>query len=530
MSSDKKANSKKNSDKTDITRIEDLSEYLHQEDDTLSSEDFSGLDGFGDDELMDAKTDPNYELPEEFTRELSHQEEQESQNEAFSSAFDTPPDFASLEDQDSFTAFAEEGNFEAFESEEFQDNEFSAPDDINEDLALDESLDEPQEDNLEAAQEDFEDQEHFMSEEQIFEEPFESDPQDELFASEQTQEEEFENPELSELDTLDFNSTESENPDHSPISEQEYTSAEVLAKTPLNTISESSSFTAPENFKELQKFAKNISYGNLASEGNPPFSIILRDVKYKEDVQDILILLKEFGIVKDEEQEETARKSLERGMILIPRLGEYAAITICHKLRRFDINILMGLTEEIHPPKRYDSDDSGIVSKYSVYNSRSHHYNLNKDQLNPSEILTSTTSHLEGHDIIEYIGIASENAIISARVLERSLPLEDELISKLPDYQQNRQRIKQIGRANHAAAASMPLEDIFDKQHKPQEKITLRHIQADLLSKLRAQSAQQKGNALIGVNFHVSPLGAGLDREAQYQVICSGSVVWVNKR
>ena len=527
MSSDKKASSKKSSDKTDITRIEDLSEYLHQEDDTLSSEDFSGFDGFGDDELMDAKTDPNYELPEEFTREFSNEGAQEGGDEAFSSGFETPPDFTSLEDQENFSTFAEEEDFEAFESEEFQDNEFPSTEEFSESPVQDEDLEE----DLEAIEEDFEEQEHFMGAEQGVEEPFESDSEDEFFvASEQEQEEQLEDPELSELGTLDFNSTESEDLDQPLVSEQEYTSKEVLEKTPLNIISESSNFTAPENFKELQKFAKNISYGNLASEGNPPFSIILRDVKYKEDAQDILILLKEFGIVKDEEQEETARKSLERGMILIPRLGEYAAITICHKLRRFDINILMGLTEEIHPPKRYDSDDSGIVSKYSVYNSRSHHYNLDKDQLSPSEILTSTTSNLEGHDIIEYIGIASENAIISARLLERSLPLEDELISKLPDYQQNRQRIKQIGRANQAAAASLPVEDLFDKQQEPQEKITLRHIQADLLSKLRAQSAQQKGNALIGVNFHVSPLGAGLDREAQYQVICSGSVVWVNKR
>ena len=288
--------------------------------------------------------------------------------------------------------------------------------------------------------------------------------------------------------------------------------------------------------EDIKQFAKSISYGNLATEGNPPFSIVIKDVKYQEDIEDIVQLLKEFQIIKDEQDEKRTIESLNRSNLLIPRLGEYSAILVCHKLRRFDINILMGLTEEINPPKEYESEDRGIVSKYSVYNSRSHHYDLKKDKTSPEDILASTTPYLEGHDILEYLGIVSESAVIDNDTLTSSSQLEDQLIARLPDYQQDRQRVVQVERENLLASTSTPPEDFLQQEtviHKTKNKvISINDIQSELVGKLKHQAVQLKGNAIVGVSLHVTPIGAaqGPSGREQYQLTCSGSVVWINKR
>lgn len=477
MSEDKK-------DKTDITRIEDLSDFLHEEDEGFEEID-EGVDAQEnpseslEDNFSDAKTDPDIQLPEEFT--------QDSQEQDY--------DFASMENDE-------------FTSPDFTQSQFHA-EEVAEESANEEDDDFPefpQEDN-----EDFSVSEDFES----TEEEFPAVEEQNALADEES-----------------FEATEDifdkEEIDEEPSIEQEAN----FEKTPIER-PKLEERKAPETFRELQQFAKNISYGNLASQGNPPYSIILKDLKYKEDALDIVSLLKEFQIIKGESEEKAALDSLERGTMLIPRLGEYSAITICHKLRRFDLNILMGLTEEINPPKAYDSDDAGLVSKYSVYNSKSSHYDLEKDEVNPSNILSSTTSYLEGYEILEYLGIASESAVIESNLLAESGGLEDELISRLPDFQQDKHYTDQIERENEYASQSLPpkLDENEQTMVFDRNKTTLKDINRDLLNKLKSQAHELKGNALVGVSFHVAPMGNSITEsvKAKYQVICSASVVWANK-
>ncbi|MCO4754618.1 MAG: hypothetical protein KC478_09045 [Bacteriovoracaceae bacterium] len=523
------SDNKKNEDKSDITRIEDLSEYLHDEDEEIEGLDsFSGMD---DAELMDAKTDPNIELPPEFTQsfqapEETNFEELESED-SFDSFNDAPPSLPDEDDASQDDTSFEDNSFGVDSESDFQEPDF------NEGTASFDS-DNFEQDSFESN--DF-DSNDFSSEQTPEDDEFSFDDSNDSVDEKDEEENIQDSPETSE-DSFDLYDEQ----DDSVAAEEE--TVEPTLDTPSEAVPETvktpiiheevQSYRPSENFQELQKFAKNITYGNLATEGTPPFSIILKDIKYQEDIDDIIALLKEFKIITSDEEDASARKSLARGNMLIPRLGEFSAITICHKLRRYDLNILMGLTEEINPPKEYESDDSGIVSKHSVYNSRSHHYKLDKDKLDASEIIVSTTPYLEGHDIIEYIGIASENTVIDTQLLQRSHKLEEELIGKLPNYQQDKQRLKQIERENAMAANSGHHESIFEQDHNSNNhsEITLKDIHVDLVAKLKNQASEQKGNAIIGVNFHVSPLTNNpvLDTLDQYQVTCSGSVVWINKR
>tara|TARA_Y100000780_G_scaffold155505_1_gene140194 strand:+ start:231548 stop:233161 length:1614 start_codon:yes stop_codon:yes gene_type:complete len=532
----------KNEDKSDLTRIEDLSEYLHDEDEDMDGlESFEGADDF---DLMDAKTDPNIELPPEFTQNFSTDSfEEETDFEAMENEqlpeipededtnFDTSSEFDSGEedngeDSDFTSSFEEPSDDDGLSQESFDDdtdfdNSSFSNDDFNndedEDFASFEDANEESLDDLDSLQQETVTAELFDN--------FEDEPKEEL-------------PPAAPVDEKsdDFESIEPK--EEIKVEDVPSSIADGLTEKsePRSFLKEEPKSAPPaqEDLQELAQFAKNISYGNLATEGNPPFSIVLKDVKYKEDIDDIVQLLKEFQIIKDEQDEKRTIESLNRSSLLIPRLGEYSAILICHKLRKYDINILMGLTEEINPPKDYESEDRGIVSKHSVYNSRSHHYNLKKEQTSSEEIMVSTTPYFEGHDILEYLGIVSESAIIDSETLISSGKLEEQLIERLPEFQQDRQRIAQVERENLLASNSLPPEDIL--AHSPtsesKKSISVNDIQKELVGKLKHQAVSLKGNAIVGVTLHVTPIGSTQNSNGrdQYQLTCSGSVVWINKR
>ena len=550
------SDNKKNEDKSDLTRIEDLSEYLHDEDESMDGlESFDGVDDF---DLMDAKTDPNIELPPEFTQNFSTSSiEEEADFEAMENDLPDIPDEDYQEDESpEFSSDFEDSSFDSDFDQPTDDTSFD-----NNQQDLDESsFDGPDFDHQDfptSNDEFLNDEDDFSSNEDDFSTQQDNFPDDKLnlntdvdefsethdeLKDDSFEQELIEDSPTSDLDLgTDFpvSQQEAKESEEDIVDVISNLSAETSTELPARTFLKEepiSDSPAQEDLEDIKQFAKSISYGNLATEGNPPFSIVIKDVKYQEDIEDIVQLLKEFQIIKDEQDEKRTIESLNRSNLLIPRLGEYSAILVCHKLRRFDINILMGLTEEINPPKEYESEDRGIVSKYSVYNSRSHHYDLKKDETSPEDILASTTPYLEGHDILEYLGIVSESAVIDNDTLTSSSQLEDQLIARLPDYQQDRQRVVQVERENLLASTSTPPEDFLQQEtviHKTKNKvISINDIQSELVGKLKHQAVQLKGNAIVGVSLHVTPIGAaqGPSGREQYQLTCSGSVVWINKR
>ena len=543
-------------DKSDLTRIEDLSEFLHDEDEEISGLETYSEDDVSEEELMDQATDPDMDFPPEF-------KPGEESDDSFSTEFEESDDSDSFgsDDSDSFGSDDSEsfgsddsgsfgsdnsgsfgsdnsGSFGSDDSDSFGDNESES---FKDDSSV--SFDNDDSDSFgEDSSESF-DNDNSDSFENDSSDSFDDDDSD-SFESDEAQTIE-ENDDIEEItatetdreiddnleDNFEISDTNIEEPKSPPAPPSTTAASE---KTPIETLKPKEKFAGPENFDELQKFAKNISYGNMGHEGNPPFSIIIKDIKFKEDIDEIVEILNEYSIL-NEENSDTAKESLSRGSMLIPRLGEYSAIHICHKLRKFDISILMGLTEEIHPPKSYESDDSGIVSKYTVYNTKSHHYNYNNDDTKLEDIVTSTTSQLEGFHIKEYISIGSEYVIIDAKTLSNSYHLESELKDSLPEYQQDRINITEIRSENLKASKSNTLKDFYptneDEIEKEENKSNLNGIYSSLLEKLKLKALKEKGNAIVGINYNVTPIvkEESYYSETNYQVTCSGSIVWANK-
>jgi uncharacterized protein YbjQ (UPF0145 family) len=211
----------------------------------------------------------------------------------------------------------------------------------------------------------------------------------------------------------------------------------------------------------------------MATEGNPSFSVLIKNVRYLEDVNDIVILLKELGLLTD--AEEQTKNRLMRGMLLVPRISEYAAIYLAHKLRRFDIDIQIGLSDEIHPPKHQETPETGIVSKHSLYQNQTHQFSFDDPKLEISQFIISATPHLEGHQVLRYMGVASEHKMIEPHLVEDSESTE------IPLYYQ------------------------------------------ELAQKLKAHALKAHSNAVIGLNYQLTPIGR------KYRLTCTGNLVWVNK-
>ena len=288
--------------------------------------------------------------------------------------------------------------------------------------------------------------------------------------------------------------SESESEMESPIQPQEeFTSSfedepsfnepePVIAQTysPEPVVEVRSDYKTPETFEDLKKFSESSSFSGMATEGNPSFSVLVKNVRFIEDVSDIVLLLKEYNLLVDSEEQTKAR--LMRGMLLIPRISEYAAIHLAHKLRRFDIDIQLGLSDEIHPPKHLETPETGIISKHNLYQNQSHHFHFDDAKVDLDQIIVSATPSLDGYQILKYMGVASEHKIMDGLIVE------DE-------------NSKEVTGFYH-----------------------------ELAQKLKAHAMKANANAVVGLNYQLTPLPSdfGLGT-SKYRLSCTGNLVWINK-
>lgn len=239
-------------------------------------------------------------------------------------------------------------------------------------------------------------------------------------------------------------------------------------------------FKTPETFEDLKKFSESSSFTGMATEGNPSFSVLVKNVRFIEDINDIIILLKELNLLNDPEEQVKGR--LMRGMLLIPRVSEYAAILLAHKLRRFDIDIQIGLSDEIHPPKHQEAPETGIVSKFNLFQNQTHHFHFDDPKLEISQIIVAATPSLEGYQVLRYMGVASEHKMLDSHIVE------DEGSDEVP-----------------------------------------RHYQ-ELAQKLKAHALKAHSNAVVGLNYQLTPIPSEFGMGGhKYRLTCTGNLVWVNK-
>jgi uncharacterized protein YbjQ (UPF0145 family) len=239
-------------------------------------------------------------------------------------------------------------------------------------------------------------------------------------------------------------------------------------------------FAPKETFEDTRSFAEKAVLAEGPAECNPAYSVIARNIRFLEDSEEILSLLKEVGF--PETMRTQFQRQLERGTLLIPRVSEFTAIFVCHRLRRFRLELQMGLSDLLHPPKNAQESDKGLVSRKSLGQNQQHQFLFKGDADGARNIILSTLPQLDGHAIERYLGVASEHAFLGAEVVE-----------------------------NETAEAI----------HKSYD---------ELAQKLKAHALEHKANAVVGINYQLTPMPhESALGNYRYKLTCTGNLVWVHR-
>ena len=433
---------KKQDENKDLTRIEDLSEFLHQEDSDLDNQ-FEGfsptfdktteatgidLDALSDDAPPEIPLETEMELEAEPTFEVSSSDEI-----SFEISEETPA-----------------GDF-SFENNDFGDSS-------SEEISFEGTVDESDTENL-------------------------SD-----------------NPMESSGDAFAFDSNESTLNDDlgDSFSQPE---PEVLTNT-------------SERFEDVKTFANNFSYGQVQGGGNPPYSIIVRHIKFKEEAEDIVNLLKEFGIVTDINEKDTLM-AIDLGSLIIPQISEYTAIVLAHKLRRFDLDLEVGLSDEVHPSKSGESNPRGLIKKDNLRQNKTESLKLSDIDNSIKDIIVSTMSSVQGYNVESYIGVQTTFSIVEEAELE-----------KLQYVQRSHRENSDLYDFENTGPNEITSEKAFRDY---QNSFSL--IYEDLTMQLKQKAFTQNANALLGLSFQLSPLNFERShlRVSAYQITCSATLAILSR-
>ena len=229
----------------------------------------------------------------------------------------------------------------------------------------------------------------------------------------------------------------------------------------------------------------------ITLESYPQFTLKFK-VRNKKHHKDILRILTEFDVLNDE-NESLFQRALNRGEVLIPRISEFVAITISHKLRFFVQQIEMGFSEEIFTSQHEEKLPSLQAHEVEVFDDSP--TQTIKDK---SEIMLSNSSLLENFKIEEYIGPVSAEKLVTIEKLD--LPIQkDDLWDDGPE--QENQELQ---------------TPYFKKAHQ------------ELQETLRGIALHKKANAVIAIQYqHILNKSA---EETAYHVIVTGTLVWAKKK
>jgi uncharacterized protein YbjQ (UPF0145 family) len=328
--------------------------------------------------------------------------------------------------------------------------------------------------------------------------------------------------------SFDF-STPTANPSPSSSARDEWSQSGGGSSGPSRQ--KASSETAPFRtgpLEEIKNFASSISYTShtkASGSAGPPYSVLVNGITFIEDAKDILDVLKDFDLVSSQ-NEENIKKSLEMGQLLISQISEYMAIHLVHALRRFELDMTMGLSEEISPSK-YFQNVRGLTHKESLHQNYTEHANLANQVSDIKNILISTTPHLVGHEILRYLGIVTNYLVVEEEEI-----FDNQAETSAP----SKGSVERAEVENNTVFDLLNDFQTFLKESKSQDgseknwRTSLEDKYKTLTDKLRTEAFKIGANAIVGVQFQMVPLMATNQNNFKsfYKILCSGSAVLVH--
>lgn len=451
--------------KKDITRIEDLGEFHHEDDHEV-------------DELLEQNSPPPIsKLPEDPQDEYEGEDEFEDDSTEFNMTE------SSELSEDSFGASHDEDqedlqdDFQSQYQEDFQgDSQEKLQENFQEDL---------QEIASEGSQEDFHDDFH-----DDFQEDFQADPQEDFQENFQEDIPDNQTDELNNISQDSFrddntgetnpiaNDNANDNLDNRSVHKQERPQMQPQA---VETIATVQATPAPVN-KSYD--LKELSYGTLGQGHGPPFSILIK-LKDKNYIQHILELLDKSGITNDENHDEYQTR-LENGELLISQLSEYSAIYLAHRLKQFKAELQVGLSHLIHQSSSYNEEENAGIAGVTQLNA-------NKQVFTNylSDIVISTSESPIEFDH-ENLGLIQASRLLSEYQMQKVPALQNQ-----------------------------------DNLEKSNEYLEYKEIFEELIAEIKHQAKLKGANLVANANFQVTPILSEADEsgDQKYHLFFQGSLI-----
>jgi len=143
---------------------------------------------------------------------------------------------------------------------------------------------------------------------------------------------------------------------------------------------EGSSSIEPEVHKELQEletiFDPILNF-DASSEGNPPFSILIEEIQEPE-IQKLLELLEKYSLIQGNQKESLER--IQKGEYLIPRISEFACITITRELKHYPFKLTIGPSDKVFSSSFYtDPHPGGLPTFENIDHNQNAHIKIGKE-------------------------------------------------------------------------------------------------------------------------------------------------------
>ena len=236
--------------------------------------------------------------------------------------------------------------------------------------------------------------------------------------------------------------------------------------------------TSPPPINTIKSHLDSLRFASTQKEANPAFSVLIENIQYIEDSQEVHATLEELGLIS-EETKDLLSSSLKEGRVLVSHISEFTAITLLNKIRNLELSFKMGLSHQIHESKNYLNNSKGLISRNNLKQNKTREQNFQIRPETARNVLSSTTPTIESCLIQDYHKLLT-------------------------------------------ASRTVTNEQLFFQEEYSSE---TNQIYQSLISDLKEKAFEIGANAIVGILFQTIPN----QNQATYQILCSGNAVTVTK-
>ena len=231
----------------------------------------------------------------------------------------------------------------------------------------------------------------------------------------------------------------------SPVSTVDSLPEEPLVAAPVgadkSVHSSSEPLKSEAAISGIQKYADKFAIGHPRIDASPPFSFMaefLYSERVEKRIRDVLDE-EDFGV-----RFQDISVQLKSGKLFIPKISEFAAVTLAMKLRESVDDIQIGLASEIFKAKSLeeskDADFENILFEYETMETHEEDVrDLAAEPKNERELFTTHLTEIEGFKVTRILSAISVSKVIPSEIAEddtgtklekETEELANELVSK----------------------------------------------------------------------------------------------------